>query len=199
MRYYTGFFAFLLFALFSQAAYAHNIESEFAGFYEGFIHPITGIDHLLVMISVGLWASQKDKKIIRVLPGLFVACLLLGFWIGTQQTPTPIVEMMIALSVVILGLLLSKSHIHTVFSCFLINLFAIFHGHAHGTEFSNTAQWLEYGLGLILTTSLLYGTGLVIGFVVNHSSSTVKFKIFQLGGLAVAITGGVLLQALEIN
>lgn len=132
-----------------------------SSFAAGAAHPISGLDHITVMIAVGLWAALKGGRALWVWPAAFVGVMLIGGFIGLLQMPLPFVEPAILASVVALGLLVALAvDLPVWLGAVVIGAFAIFHGHAHGTEVSETTGGLLYMAGFALSTAALHGVGI---------------------------------------
>jgi len=142
-------------------AYAHVGAGTTSSFAAGFGHPLSGLDHMTVMIAVGLWAALKGGKAIWAWPAAFVGVMLIGGAFGMAQVPIPFVEPGILASVVALGLLVALAvDVPASLGVAVIGLFALFHGHAHGTEVPENAAGVEYMAGFALATALLHGAGI---------------------------------------
>ncbi len=142
------------------AAQAHTFGAHDAGFVHGFSHPLGGLDHLLAMVAVGLWAAQRGGRALWALPAAFVGAMIGGGLLGMAGIEFPAVELGIALSVVALGGLIAlQSRLPLLASVGMVALFALFHGHAHGVEMPEAAAPLLYGAGFALATALLHGAG----------------------------------------
>ena len=138
-----------------------------SSFAAGFMHPLSGLDHMTVMIAVGLWAVLKGGKAIWAWPLAFVGVMLAGGALGMLQVPLPFVEPGILASVVALGLLVALAvELPVSAGVAVIGLFALLHGHAHGTEVPENAGGLEYMAGFALATALLHAVGIAaaLGF-----------------------------------
>jgi urease accessory protein len=148
-------------------AYAHvgiGTTSSFTAFTAGFMHPLSGLDHMTVMIAVGLWAVLKGGKAILAWPAAFVGVMLVGGVLGMLHMPLPFVEPGILASVVALGLLVALAvDLPVSAGVAIIGLFALFHGHAHGTEVPENAGGLEYMAGFAIATAALHATGIAAG------------------------------------
>jgi urease accessory protein len=151
---------------FSQIAEAHLRKGEASGFLSGVRHPISGLDHVLAMISVGLWGAQMGWPAIWVLPVAFPMVMALGGLMGLLGIPLPGTEYGIAASMILLGsavLLAWKPPLWV--AGLLVSVFAIFHGHAHGTELPPGQDGLLYSMGFVCATGCLHGIGVSIGLV----------------------------------
>ena len=145
-------------------AYAHVGIGTTSSFMAGFMHPLSGLDHMTVMIAVGLWAALKGGKAIWAWPAAFVGVMLVGGAFGMLHMPLPFVEPGILASVVALGLLVALAvDLPVSAGVAIIALFALFHGHAHGTEVPESAGGLEYMAGFAITTALLHAVGIAAG------------------------------------
>lgn len=153
--------AAILFLAAAMPAYAHVGVGTTSSFTAGFMHPLSGLDHMTVMIAVGLWAAMKGSKAVRAWPLAFVGAMVAGAALGMLQVPVPFVEPGILASVVALGLLVALAVALPVSAgVAIIGLFALFHGHAHGTEVPENAGGLEYMAGFAVATALLHGIGI---------------------------------------
>lgn len=142
------------------AALAHTGSGHVAGFGAGFLHPFLGWDHLLAMVAVGIWAAQLGGRMAWLLPVTFILALLLGATLGAGGMALPYIEMGILLSVLALGALISLAlKPHALPGVALVALFALAHGHAHGTEIPVALDGIGYGAGMALGTALLMAAG----------------------------------------
>ncbi|YBV94076.1 HupE/UreJ family protein (plasmid) [Phyllobacteriaceae bacterium JZ32] len=145
-------------------AHAHVGVGETSSFIAGFGHPFSGLDHMTVMIAVGLWAALKGGKAIWAWPGAFVGVMLVGGVLGMLHVPVPFVEPGILASVVTLGILVALAiDVPVSLGAAVIGLFALFHGHAHGTEVPENAAGIAYLAGFALATVLLHAVGIAAG------------------------------------
>ena len=152
---------------FSSMAYAHPGHMNNA--MAGLVHPFLGIDHLLAMVAVGVWASQLGGRARWMLPASFVAIMGLSGSIGIAGVALPMVESGIATSVLLLGLLIAFSvKMKPALGAGLIGLFAVFHGYAHGVEMPGLSTPWQYGIGFMLATAVLHGIGLLLGSGMHH-------------------------------
>lgn len=167
-------------------ANAHLLDASGAGWSHGFSHPFSGLDHILAMLAVGIWAAQTGRPAIWVLPVVFPLAMAVGGMIGVAGLPVPGIEAGIAASVLILGLLIAfQAKPPLTASAILVALFAVFHGHAHGTELPQAASPVLYGLGFVLATAILHLIGLSIGYVVRLPKGKLAIRIGG-GGIAAA-------------
>jgi urease accessory protein len=145
-------------------ASAHILPGTAHGFQDGFLHPLTGWDHLLAMIAVGLWAAQHRGRAMWLIPLSFVSVMVLGGMLGLAGVSLPGVELAIAISVLALGALVATMTRFTPsLSMAVVGLFALFHGYAHGHEMPAVAGALPFSMGFVLATALLHGLGIAAG------------------------------------
>lgn len=150
----------------AQGAQAHIEAGEASGFLSGFMHPISGLDHVLAMFAVGLWGAQLGTRAMWVLPVTFPLLMAFGAMLALLGMPLPGVEIGIAASALLLGLaVMAEQRPRLVAAAVLVGFFAIFHGHAHGTELPAGQSGLLYGLGFVLATASLHLTGIAVGSV----------------------------------
>jgi len=169
MRHTTARFltALLLFSA-SGAAFAHPGHNV-SGFSAGLMHPFSGIDHLLAMVAVGLWAAQGNIKTrggrkVWLLPVEFMTMLVIGAGIATQWQTLPLVEAGIASSVLALGLVVALSlQFPVALSVAVTGLFGLLHGYAHGLELPQSVSPAVYALGFLAATAILHLSGIAVG------------------------------------
>ena len=170
---------------FAAPAEAHVGTGLAGGFVSGFLHPLTGWDHLLAMVSVGLWGAILGKPLIVALPVIFPTMMVVGAFMGILHVPMPPTEIGIALSVLVLGSVIALGYKAPVWlACVIVAIFAIFHGYAHGRELPSAADPIGYSTGFVLSTGLLHVCGIVIGLVNEHPKG--KLVVKGLGALVVA-------------
>jgi urease accessory protein len=156
----------------------------------GLQHPLTGIDHICAMIAVGIWAAQRGGRALWMVPLTFVSVMALGGALGMSGVSLPFVEQGIVLSVIILGVLIAVAvRLPLALSMAIVGLFALVHGHAHGTEIPATASGLAYALGFIAATIALHTAGITFGLATQRSTSS---QLTRLAGAAIALCGIIL-------
>lgn len=147
-------------------ALAHTGPGESGGFLSGFSHPISGWDHIAAMIAVGIWGAQLGRPALWLLPVMFPMVMAFGGLLGLLGVPVPGVEIGIAGSAIALGaVILLKLKPPVVAAVFVVSVFAIFHGHAHGTELPPGESGLEFSLGFVVATGCLHLVGIGLGTV----------------------------------
>jgi urease accessory protein len=177
----------LLTALWAQSALGHVLQSEAQGFLTGFFHPISGADHVLAMVAVGLWGAQLGAPAIWVLPVAFPLVMAMGGMLGFLGVPIPGVEYGIAASAIMLGTAVTfEVKPSLVIAALVVGCFAIFHGHAHGTELPAGQSALLYSTGFVMATGCLHAVGIGIGTV--HRSTRGR-QLLRGAGTVVAIGG----------
>jgi urease accessory protein len=168
--------------LFAGTASAHTGEHTASGFASGLAHPLLGLDHLLAMIAVGLWAAQQGGRTLWAVPTAFVGAMLMGGGLAGLGWGLPHVETAIALSVLVLGVLITTRRQWAVAAGMAIAAgFALFHGYAHGLEMPQAASPLGYALGFVLATVCLHGMGI--------AGSLIGRRATQLAGAGIVVSG----------
>lgn len=168
-------------------ALAHTQAGVPAGLASGFLHPLTGLDHLIAMVAVGIWGAQLGAPAIWVLPITFPLVMAFGGVLGVLGVPLPLPEVVIALSAVVLGCAVAgRLRLPFAAAAVVVGIFAIFHGHAHGTELPGAANPLAYGVGFVVATGLLHLCGIVIGTLLRWP---VGARLVQGLGAAIAALG----------
>jgi urease accessory protein len=145
---------------------AHVESGQATGFATGLQHPWSGLDHVLAMIAVGLWGAQLGSPAIWVLPVIFPMVMSMGAMMGLLGIPLPGIEIGIAVSAIILGIMVvGEIRPKLIIAAVLVGFFAIFHGHAHGTELPEGQSGLLYSMGFVIATGCLHGVGISLGLV----------------------------------
>lgn len=166
-------------------ALAHTGISH--GFMQGVAHPIGAVDHLLAMVAVGLLAGRAGSAALWQIPASFIAMMACGTLVGMAAIPLPFIEVGIALSIVVFGAMLASNRTPTLLLATLaVGFFALFHGHAHGTEAAGNISGLAYAAGLLSMSGLLHGCGAVLAMLLvrTHRSSALR-----LGGGVLIVSG----------
>jgi urease accessory protein len=172
-------------------AHAHVGAGETSGLLHGMGHPLSGLDHVCAMVAVGLWAAQMGGRSIWAVPLTFITVMALGGILGTIGINLPFVETGIVISVLTLGVLIAASvRLSLVASVVMVGLFAIFHGHAHGSEMPETASGLAYAAGFIIATAFLHSCGIGLGIAIQRLAGP---KIARFAGTAIVLCAGYLL------
>jgi len=163
-----------------------------SGFYTGLEHPIGGLDHVLAMVAVGIWAAQAGGKSTWILSGTFLGTMFIGGVLGAMGVPLPLVEPGIVASILLAGILvLGAFRLPLTGGCILIGVLAIFHGHAHGTEMPDLMNLLVYAAGFAITTALLLLNGILFGIWMRKLNLELLPRIagglIALGGIALLV------------
>jgi urease accessory protein len=175
-----------LLALAPAAAWAHEESGQAAGFLAGLSHPVSGLDHVLAMVAVGLWGAVLGPPAIWVLPVAFPLVMALGGLLGLLGIPVPGVEVGIAVSAIVLGVMvLAEARPPLRIAATIVAFFAIFHGHAHGRELPEGTSALLYSLGFVVATGLLHAVGILLGVAHRWSAGRQAVRIAG-GGVACA-------------
>jgi urease accessory protein len=169
-------------------AFAHVGVGSTASFAAGVAHPLGGLDHITVMVAVGLWAALKGGRALWLWPVTFVGVMLIGGALGMAHVAVPFVEPAILASVVTLGLLVALAvDLPLAAGAAIIGVFAIFHGHAHGSEVAENIGGIEYMAGFAVATATLHLIG--IGFAQMMTRNALRPAIRVAGALCVVIGG----------
>ncbi len=172
---------------FPASAWAHEGSGQAAGLLSGLYHPISGIDHVLAMVAVGLWGAQLGPPAVWVLPVTFPMVMAFGGMLGLMGLPIPGIEIGIALSALLLGVMVaSEARPRLEWAAVLVGFFAVFHGHAHGTELTAGQSAVFYSLGFVISTGTLHATGIAIGVLHRWPRGRVALRLM---GAGVALAG----------
>jgi urease accessory protein len=187
----------ILAALLPTVAMAHTGVGAAGGFAHGFWHPITGLDHVLAMVLVGVLAWQLGGRALWLVPATFVLVMAAGGVLSVTGVALPLVELGIALSVVVLGAGVALGiRAPVAVAMGVAGLFAIFHGHAHGAEMPGDASGLAYGIGFMIATAMLHLGGLGLGYLVGAAGTRYALVVRSAGGVAALAGIAILTGAL---
>ena len=171
----------------AQPAFAHEQTAVGGGLVRGLMHPLTGMDHLIAMVAVGIWGAQLGAPAIWILPITFPLVMAVGGVLGLLQVPLPMPELVIALSAFVLGAAIAmRLRLPFAAAAIVVAVFAIFHGHAHGAELPNSANPLAYGVGFVVATGLLHLCGITIGMLTRWPAGE---RLIQGLGAVIAALG----------
>jgi len=177
-----------LVAAIAPALWAHEESGQAAGFLSGLRHPISGLDHVVAMVAVGMWGAQLGAPAVWVLPVTFPMVMAFGGMLGLMGIPLPAIEVGVALSGVLLGtMVLFEVRPQLWIAAVLVGFFAIFHGHAHGTELGTDESAMFYSLGFVISTGLLHATGITIGVAHRWPGGRKALRVLGGGVAAVGI------------
>jgi len=181
----------LLLCLLAAPALAHTGAGVPGGLVSGFTHPLFGWDHVVAMVAVGLWGAFLGAPAIWLLPVVFPMVMSVGAALGTAGMPLPSVETGIALSGIVLGILVAFAVRAPIWvAAVIVGAFAIFHGHAHGTELPSAANPLAYALGFVVATGLLHLCGIGFGLLTRVPAGAWAVRG---AGVVIALVGAAFL------
>jgi len=164
---------------------AHSLSTVSLSFISGLVHPFMGLDHILAMIAVGVWAAQLGGHAVWRLPLSFIGMMLVAAFLAASGFILPSPEVLIAVSVICLGLILALAiRLPVNLSMLLVGLFAVFHGYAHGLEIPLAYSALYYGCGFVVATALLHVSGIFLGKI-----SSQQPLLSRLSGVIITMTG----------
>ena len=178
----------------AEPAFAHSGEGLAGGFAGGFAHPLLGPDHIAAMLAVGLWGAFLGMPAMLILPVVFPLVMALGGALGILGIPLPGIEIGIAISAIVLGLMVATAAKPNLWvAALLVGAFAIFHGHAHGAELPDGADAVAYSLGFVVATGLLHLAGIGFGLLAQWPTGRIAVRA---AGSLIAIAGLVFLGRL---
>ena len=183
------FFALMLAAM-ATAAEAHTGIGSTSGFIHGFSHPLGGVDHILAMVAVGLFAAHLGGRALWLVPASFVTMMAAGGVAGISGFDLPFIEAGIGLSVVVLGAIVALQWNAPLSAAMaIVGFFAVFHGFAHGAEMPKDTSGLSYASGFVVATALLHAVGIALGLGIGRVSRLRTNCIAQVSGGAMALAG----------
>ncbi len=187
----TAALLFLSLGVFPASAMAHQPQGESGGFAAGLLHPVTGLDHILAMLAVGVWGAQLGAPAIWLLPVTFPLVMAFGGMLGLMGLGLPGIEVGIALSAIVLGfMVLREARPEPVVAAIIVGFFAIFHGFAHGSELPPGSSAILYSAGFVIATGCIHAIGITIGLVQRWPAGRVGLRV---AGGAVSLAGAVFL------
>ena len=168
-------------------ASAHEGAGLAGGFSSGFMHPILGWDHVIAMVAVGLWGAFLGNPAIWILPVVFPLVMAFGGALGVMGVPVPAVETGIAVSAIVLGLMVAAAARPNIWvAAMIVGIFAVFHGHAHGTELPGAMNPIAYSLGFVIATGMLHLSGIAFGALAQWPAGKM---LVRAGGGGIALAG----------
>jgi urease accessory protein len=171
-------------------ALAHTGHGDTSGLMHGFTHPITGVDHVLAMVAVGVLAAQLGGRALWLVPLGFVGVMAVAGAFGMAGIQLPAAEVGIALSVFVLGLAVAfRLSPPELAAMALVGFFAVFHGHVHGAEMPAAASGVAYAAGFVGATAMLHAVGVGVGLLVGWEAGALSRRLLQAGGGAMALFG----------
>ncbi|MBK8452891.1 MAG: HupE/UreJ family protein [Thiofilum sp.] len=192
MLQFQRFSLVLLTLMLPSLALAHSGAGDGSGFVSGFLHPLGGLDHVAAMVAVGILGAFMGKPAIWVLPITFPIVMAFGGVLGVLGVPVPGIEIGIAVSSIVLGIMIimgTKPPLPIAIT--IVAAFAIFHGYAHGAELPQAANPLAYSAGFVISTGLLHLAGIAFGELIRMPHGV---KIVRAAGGIIALAGGYFLM-----
>ncbi len=169
---------------------AHTGVSATHDLTHGFLHPLGGLDHILAMVAVGLYATQLGGRNLWLVPAAFVATMVLGGLAGYVGIPLPLVEQGIGLSVVAMSLAVALGvRVPTLAAMAMVGVFALFHGHAHGSEGAELGSFVLYAAGFVAATVALHAVGMALGIGLGRLGERRSNFLTRAAGIAGAAAG----------
>jgi urease accessory protein len=197
MRNATSLLAAAIVVLLPAVASAHVGTDATHGLLQGLSNPLSGIDHVLAMVAVGLFAAHLGGGVLYFVPAAFIAVMALAGVAGSAGVDVPLVEFGIGTSIVVLGFVVAfQLNVPTAVAAALVGFFAIFHGHAHGTEIPEAATGITYGIGFVCATALLHAIGIGLGLGLGRAGHGYGRRILQAGGWTMSLAGVAILCGL---
>jgi urease accessory protein len=176
-----------------QPAAAHTFGAHDAGLAAGLAHPLAGLDHLIAMVAVGLWAGQLGGRALWMVPSVFITAMVSGAVVAAAGFPLPATEYGIFMSLIVIGALIAAmAKTPAWVGAALVGLFATFHGHAHGGELPEAASMLGYAAGFVAATGFLHAIGIAL---FRAAASAAVLSAPRLAGGAIALAGLALIAA----
>ena len=168
-------------------ALLHTGKGAAAGLLAGLEHPLSGWDHILAMVAVGVWGAQLGPPAIWLLPVTFPMMMAVGGFLALIGVTLPGVEVGIAVSALALGMVVAMEvHPRLTIAAVIVGVFAIFHGYAHGAELPAGQSGVTYSIGFVISTGLLHATGIAIGLIHRWRAGA---RILRLAGAVIALAG----------
>ncbi|MBI3770732.1 MAG: HupE/UreJ family protein [Deltaproteobacteria bacterium] len=176
-----------LIVLLPSLAHAHVGIGLTSGWAHGFAHPISGLDHVCAMVAIGLLAAERGERAVWVVPLTFLTSMAFGALLGMTAVSVPFVEQGVVMSVLVLGVLVAAAvRLPLVADVVIVMLFAVCHGHVHGTEMTTTALGVAYGAGFLAGTALLHAVGIGIALLPRKIG---EVRAARFAGAVIAVCG----------
>jgi urease accessory protein len=186
------------FLLVPSLAFAHpGPPGHTHGLIDGVLHPLTGLDHILAMVAVGLFAAQLGGRALWAVPASFITVMAAAGFAGMNGIALPLTETGIALSVIALGGIVAlRVSMPLAAAMAVVGFFAIFHGYAHGVETPDNASGFLYGVGFVTATALLHAAGIGIGLALGRIQGAYGRNLMRVAGSVAAVIGVAMLTNL---
>lgn len=186
-HYARNWLAIFLLLCLATTASAHTASGQIGGLQSGFLHPLGGLDHIVAMVAVGLWGAFLGGSAMWMLPVVFPVVMAFGGALGILGVPLPGVEVAIAISGIVLGLMVAFAVRPPLWvAAVLVGFFAIFHGYAHGAELPGSANPITFAIGFVVATGLLHLAGIAFGLLTRYPWGKVAVRC---GGVAISLIG----------
>jgi len=180
-------FWFLLVIFMPSTVAAHTGTGHLGGLISGMKHPVSGLDHIVAMVAVGIWGAFIGGRAMWMLPVVFPVVMAFGGGLGILGVPFPAVETGIALSAITLGAMVAFAAKPPLWvAALIVGFFAIFHGYAHGAELPHAANALTYAVGFVVVTGLLHLSGIALGLLVRWPWGKLSVRA---AGVVIAVIG----------
>ncbi len=171
-------------------AFAHFDPIAHGSFLSGFLHPLSGLDHIVVMVAIGVWAARCGGRALYLVPGAFLGFMTVGYLLSLSGIVLPFVEPLILTSLVALGVLIAmRAQLPPLLGAALVGVFALFHGHAHGGELG-AANAMAFGIGFLIATAMLHAVGIGLGLLLGSGAglrrTATEFLSRMFGGIVAA-------------
>jgi len=187
MKFSKYFIPLIVLLVYAGTANAHTGTGITGGFTSGLMHPVLGWDHVVAMVAVGLWGAFLGYPAIWVLPVVFPLVMAFGGALGVMGIPIPAVETGIAASAIVLGAMVAFAVRPPIWvAAVIVGSFAVFHGHAHGTELPGSANPLAFSLGFVIATGVLHLSGIAFGLLARWPAGKVAVRA---GGAVILLAG----------
>jgi len=171
-------------------AFAHTGHGHSAGFVHGFMHPVGGLDHVLVMVAIGLYAVRLGGRALWLMPATFITIMAFGGLLGTVRIADPFFEIGVAMSVVVLGIAVAlRVNMPTITAIAAVGLIAVPHGYVHGADMPPDVSGHAYAAGFLLATALLHSAGIALGVLAAKLPDRGGWQVVQAGGGAMMVAG----------
>jgi urease accessory protein len=187
LTHFVPFLVLLFWMTYPSIASAHNIQGSIGGFVSGCVHPLTGLDHIVAMVAVGMWGAFLGGRAMWMLPVVFPVVMASGGALGVLHVPMPGVETGIALSGIVLGAMVAFAVKPPLWvAAVIVGIFAIFHGYAHGAELPEAANAVTFAIGFVISTGILHLCGIAFGLLTKWPWGRI---IVRVSGVAIMIIG----------
>lgn len=180
----------VLLTAWSGTSFAHVGVGPTSGFGAGLMHPLGGLDHILAMLAVGIWAAQQGGRALWAVPLASIGMMALGGALGMAGVSLPFAEQSILLSLMVLGVLVAAwVRLPLLAGALTVGAFALFHGHSHGAEMPLSVSGVEYGAGLVAATAFLHACGIALVVTSRRMIPVRASAVLRAAGVCIALAG----------